>query len=110
VATANVGVAGSITASAVTGSGHAPVSIELCQTNPGTGACLAAPGASVGTAMDDALARSWSGCRAGTSTIRRSARATGASIPYGERDVGVELAGARRAPGRAGGGVGVMRA
>src|SRR5262245_13557297 len=43
VATANVGSAGSVTASADTGGASIPVNLFVCQTNPGTGACLAAP-------------------------------------------------------------------
>ncbi|MDZ7653996.1 MAG: hypothetical protein U5L03_16285 [Burkholderiaceae bacterium] len=41
VATANVGAASTITASADTGAATLPVTLWLCQTNPGTGACLA---------------------------------------------------------------------
>lgn len=49
VATVNVGADSAITATTSTGSGELPVSITLCQTNPDTGACLAAPAASVAT-------------------------------------------------------------
>ena len=43
VATANIGIAGGILISADTGSATLPVSLTLCQTNPTTGQCLAAP-------------------------------------------------------------------
>jgi hypothetical protein len=49
VATVNVGTDATITATATTGSAELPVAITLCQTNPSTGACLAAPAASVTT-------------------------------------------------------------
>jgi hypothetical protein len=52
VATVNVGASGSITASADTGSAKLPVNIALCETNPGTGACTSAIGASVTTQID----------------------------------------------------------
>jgi hypothetical protein len=52
VATVNVGANGVITATADTGSGSPPVSMSLCQTNPITGACLAAPSASVVTTIN----------------------------------------------------------
>ena len=52
VATVNVGASGSITASADTGGASIPVNIFICQTNPGTGACLAAPGTSVTTTIN----------------------------------------------------------
>lgn len=47
VATVNVGVGGTITATADTGGVSLPVSLALCQTNPTTGACLAPPASSV---------------------------------------------------------------
>jgi hypothetical protein len=47
VATFNLGVAASITASANTGTASLPVSLRLCQTNPTTGACLATPASTV---------------------------------------------------------------
>ena len=49
VATVNVGVGGSITASADTGSASLPLSIFLCETNPVTGQCISAIGPSVTT-------------------------------------------------------------
>jgi sugar lactone lactonase YvrE len=48
VATANVGAAGTINASVDTGSATVPVRLTICQTNPGTGACLGTAGASFG--------------------------------------------------------------
>ena len=51
VATANVGAAGSITASTDTGSASVPVAITICQTNPATGLCNSAPSSSVTTTM-----------------------------------------------------------
>jgi serine protease len=47
VATSNVGAAGTITVSADTGGASLPVDLLVCQTNPGTGACLATPQSSV---------------------------------------------------------------
>jgi hypothetical protein len=47
VSIANVGAAGAITASADTGGIGVPVDVAICQTDPGTGQCLAAPAASV---------------------------------------------------------------
>ena len=52
VATVNVGVSGSITASADTGGASLPVIIFICQTNPGTGACLASPSNTVATTIN----------------------------------------------------------
>ena len=52
VATVNVGASGSITAAADTGGASIPVNLFICQTNPGTGACLAAPGSSVTTTIN----------------------------------------------------------
>jgi hypothetical protein len=51
VATVNLGAAASITATANTGSVGLPVTLSLCQTNPASGACLAAPSASVTTTI-----------------------------------------------------------
>jgi hypothetical protein len=51
VATFNLGVAASITASANTGTASLPVSLRLCQTNPTTGACLATPASTVTTTI-----------------------------------------------------------
>jgi len=52
VAVANVGVGGMITATADTGSANPPVTLLLCQTNPATGRCGAAPRASVTTRIE----------------------------------------------------------
>jgi hypothetical protein len=43
VATINLGVDATITAAANTGAANLPVAVLLCQTNPTSGACLAAP-------------------------------------------------------------------
>lgn len=43
VATVNVGTAGTISVSADTGGTALPVSVVVCETNPGNGACLQAP-------------------------------------------------------------------
>lgn len=51
VATVNVGTAGTITASADTGSASLPLSIAICETVPATGVCLAAPTPSVTTTI-----------------------------------------------------------
>jgi hypothetical protein len=52
VATVNVGVNGSITASADTGSATLPVNIFLCQTDPATGQCISAIDSSVTTTIN----------------------------------------------------------
>ena len=49
VATVNVGIGASITASADTGAVTQPITIMLCQTDPATGVCTSAIGASVTT-------------------------------------------------------------
>ena len=51
VATVNVGVAGTITASADTGGTVLPAVITLCQTNPATSVCLAPPAPTVTTTI-----------------------------------------------------------
>jgi hypothetical protein len=52
VATVNVGASGSIIASADTGGVSLPVNLFICQTNPGTGACLGSPGNTVTTTIN----------------------------------------------------------
>ena len=47
VATVNVGASGQVTAVPDTGGVVLPVSLAICQTDPGTGACIGTPGASV---------------------------------------------------------------
>jgi YVTN family beta-propeller protein len=49
VATVNLGVDATITAAANTGSANLPVTLTMCQTNPTTGACMAAPAPNVMT-------------------------------------------------------------
>jgi hypothetical protein len=52
VATVNVGASGAITAMADTGGVTLPVALTICETNPTTGACIAAPASSVTTQMN----------------------------------------------------------
>ena len=52
VATVNLGVSANITASADTGGASIPVNLFICETNPGTGACLASPAISVTTTIN----------------------------------------------------------
>ena len=52
VATVNVGASANITASADTGGASIPVNLFICQTDPGTGACLASPASSVTTTIN----------------------------------------------------------
>jgi hypothetical protein len=52
VATVNVGASGNITATADTGGAALPVNLFICQTNPGTGACLASPSGGVTTTIN----------------------------------------------------------
>jgi hypothetical protein len=47
VATVNLGAGGTITATPGTGSASLPISLAICQTDPGTGQCLATAAASV---------------------------------------------------------------
>jgi len=47
VASINIGVTAAITVSVDTGSATLPVALSICQTDPGTGECLAPPAASV---------------------------------------------------------------
>jgi hypothetical protein len=54
VATVNVGASGSITASADTGAATLPVSLAICESHPGTGACLAPPSGVVATTINAA--------------------------------------------------------
>jgi hypothetical protein len=49
VATVNLGVDATITAGANTGTANLPVTLLVCQTNPATGVCLAAPAPSATT-------------------------------------------------------------
>jgi YVTN family beta-propeller protein len=49
VATVNLGIDATITASANTGAANLPVTLLICQTDPTSGTCLAAPSASVAT-------------------------------------------------------------
>jgi hypothetical protein len=49
VATVNLGVDATITAGANTGMANLPVTLLVCQTNPTSGACLAAPSATAST-------------------------------------------------------------
>ncbi len=51
VATVNVGAAGAITATADTGDASLPVTLSLCQTDPGSGECVSAIGPSVSTTI-----------------------------------------------------------
>jgi hypothetical protein len=52
VATVNVGSSWAITAAANTGAATLPLAITLCQTNPQSGQCQAAPAASVSTTIN----------------------------------------------------------
>ena len=51
VATVNVGAASTISVSADTGGAALPVSVVMCETNPGNGACLEAPAETVESQM-----------------------------------------------------------
>jgi hypothetical protein len=51
VASVNVGTAGTISVSADTGGAALPVSVAVCETNPGNGACLQDPAAVVESQM-----------------------------------------------------------
>jgi hypothetical protein len=49
VATVNLGIDATITASANTGAANLPVTLLVCETNPTSGACLASPAPTVAT-------------------------------------------------------------
>ena len=51
VASVNVGAGSPITVSADTGAASLPVSVQLCETNPATGACISPVGSSVATSI-----------------------------------------------------------
>jgi hypothetical protein len=51
VATVDLGISGSITVGANTGSATLPLTITMCQTNPSTGQCLQTPSATVATSI-----------------------------------------------------------
>jgi hypothetical protein len=72
VATVNVGVTASITASADTDGVSLPVAISLCQTNPATAVCLAAPASSVTTTINAGA----------TPTFGIFLAGTGAPVPF----------------------------
>jgi len=52
VATVNVGATGAITASADTGGASLPVTLTMCETNPGTGQCMSPIAGSVTTTIN----------------------------------------------------------
>jgi aldose sugar dehydrogenase len=52
VATVNIGASGNSVATADSGGANIPVNVFICQTNPGTGDCLAAPANSVVTTIN----------------------------------------------------------
>jgi hypothetical protein len=52
VATVNVGADGIITAAADTGVTALPITLTICETDPGTGACRALPGPTATTTMN----------------------------------------------------------
>lgn len=51
VATSNVGIGATITASTDTGTATLPISVGICETNPATGVCISATGPSVSTSI-----------------------------------------------------------
>jgi hypothetical protein len=69
VSTVNVGSQDTITASAVTGSAALPVTLSICESNPSTGACLAAPAPSVTTATNAGATPTFSIFVTGTGTV-----------------------------------------
>jgi hypothetical protein len=69
VASANVGIQGTITASADTGTANLPVTVEICQTNPVTGGCLAEPSPSVSTTIDAGATPTFSIFATGSGTV-----------------------------------------
>jgi hypothetical protein len=52
VASVNVGLGATMTVTADTGTAVLPVTLAVCQTNPGTGACMVPPASSVDAFID----------------------------------------------------------
>lgn len=69
VATVNVGAGGGITASADTGATALPIGLTICETNPGTGACLAPPSPMVTTTINAAATPTFGVFVTGAGTI-----------------------------------------
>jgi hypothetical protein len=69
VATVNLGASAAITATANTGAASLPVTISLCETNPGTGQCLQSPSSSVTTSIATNATPTFSIFVAGTGTV-----------------------------------------
>ena len=69
VATVNLGTTGEITVSANTGDANLPLNISLCETNPATGNCLAAPSPSVTTEITANATPTFSIFATGTGSI-----------------------------------------
>jgi streptogramin lyase len=69
VATANLGAPAQITAAARTGTTTLPITLAICETNPATGACLAAPAASAITEIASGATPTFSIFAAGSGTI-----------------------------------------
>jgi len=74
VSTLNLGVSGSVTVRADTGSANLPLTFTLCQSNPGTGACITprTPGASATVTIGAGQA----------ATFTVIAKGQGTTIPY----------------------------
>lgn len=69
VATVNLGTTGEITVSADTGDANLPLSLSLCETNPATGNCLAAPSPSITTEITANATPTFSIFTTGTASI-----------------------------------------
>ena len=69
VATVNVGLSDTVTATADTGSVSVPVTLSICESNPATGACLFAPAASVTTAINAGATPTFSIFVTGSGTV-----------------------------------------
>jgi len=69
VATVNVGSQDTITASADTGTATLPVTLSICESDPATGDCLAAPAPSVTTQIDANATPTFSVFATGSGTV-----------------------------------------
>lgn len=69
VATTNLGTSSAITVSADTGGAQTPITMNLCQTNPATGACISAIGPSVATTINTNETPTFAVFVTGTATV-----------------------------------------
>jgi hypothetical protein len=69
VATFNVGAPAALTATADTGAAALPIALSICQTDPGSGTCLAPPSGSVGATFGTNATPTFAVFAAGSGTV-----------------------------------------